>query len=159
MTRKQNLVLKFGCIVYMLILAWVILCHGTLETFNSVFDPDFRSLNFYLYFNGMESILNMLIFVPLGLYLSVLFEKSALLKKVAMVVATSVLFEIVQYVFAVGATDIMDVINNTVGGCVGIAVGWSAMKLLKKRFFRIAVPLAAVGTVIMAGIAFLMPLR
>lgn len=159
MSRKQNIVLKAGYIVYLLILAWVILCHGTFETFNSVFDPDFRSLNFYFYFNGMESILNMLIFVPVGLYLSVLFEKSALFKKIAMVVAASVFFEIVQYVLAVGATDIMDVINNTVGGCVGIAVGLSAMKLLKERFFKIAVPLAAVGTAIIAVIAFLMPLR
>ena len=71
----------------------------------------------------------------------------------------TLVFEIVQYIFAIGTTDIMDVIHNIVGGCLGIIVGFLSMKMLKGRFYTIAVPLAAVATVIMTGIVLFVPLR
>lgn len=159
MTKMQSFVLWACFTLYMLILVWVVLFHGTLETFNSIFDPDLRSLNFYPYFNGRESLLNVLIFVPLGVYVAALFGKKAFYEQVGIVIAITLVFEIVQYIFAIGTTDIMDVIHNTVGGCLGIIVGFLSMKMLKGRFYTIAVPLAAVATVIMTGIVLFVPLR
>lgn len=43
----------------------------------------------------------------------------------------SFLFEIIQYIFAIGASDITDIIGNTSGGIIGIAVF-----TLFRRFFR-----------------------
>lgn len=159
MTKKQKVILWAGFVLYILILVWIILFHGTLETMNSAFDPDFRAVSFYLYFNGRESLLNMLIFVPFGVYVAALFDKNALCKKVWLIVAATLTFEILQYIFAVGTTDIMDIINNTVGGCIGIAAGSFVMRILRDRFYKVAVPVAAAATTGMAVFVLLFPLR
>lgn len=74
MTKVQRRIIIDGLIGYLLMLVWVILFHATLQTLNTAFDPIFRSINLSLYFNGRESLLNMLIFVPIGLYFGALFE-------------------------------------------------------------------------------------
>ena len=43
-----------------------------------------------------------------------------------MIFAFSFAVEVIQYVFAIGATDITDVIMNTFGGFIGLA-GYAAM--------------------------------
>ncbi len=40
--------------------------------------------------------------------------------KCLFIFSTSFLFEIVQFIFAIGASDITDLIGNTIGGIVGI---------------------------------------
>lgn len=67
MAKVQRRIIIAGLIGYLLMLVWVILFHATLQTLNTAFDPIFRSINLSLYFNGRESLLNMLIFVPVGL--------------------------------------------------------------------------------------------
>ena len=36
----------------------------------------------------------------------------------------SILIELLQYVFKIGHCDIDDVISNTIGGLIGIGLGW-----------------------------------
>lgn len=159
MTKKKNGIIFTNLVVYLLILIWVVLFHATLETLNSAFDPDFRTINLYLYFNGVESILNVLIFVPLGLYFGVLFEKNSIVQRVGMVVATSLLFEITQYMLAVGATDIMDLISNTIGGGAGLAICFFARKILKEHFNMLALVASVLCTLVMVVIVLFVPLR
>ena len=151
--------IAFHLAVYLAILAWVILFHGTLETLNSAFDPDFRSVNMYLYFNGLESVLNMLIFVPLGLYMEVLCERKSVIQKIGAVAAVSLLFEAAQYIFAVGTTDIMDLIHNSIGGGLGVIVCCMARRILKERFNRAAVTASVLGTLLMLAVILFIPLR
>ena len=159
MTKKQRSFIIAGFMVYLLMLIWVVLFHGTLETFHSAFDPDFRTINIYLYFNGRESILNMMIFVPLGLYLGVLCEKQASMRKIGTVIAASLLFEMIQYIFAVGATDIMDLINNSIGGGAGLAICLWTKKLLKARFYQAAGVSSVLCTFLILAVALFVPLR
>lgn len=159
MTRKQNGMIVFSLVVYLLILVWVVLFHGTLETLNSAFDPDFRTINLYFYVNGLESVLNMLIFVPLGLYLEVLCEKRRLVQKMGMILGISLLFEMVQYILAVGTTDVMDLINNSIGGGTGLAVCCAARKILNKHFDKVALVSALLGTLLMLAVILFVPLR
>ena len=70
--------------------------------------------------NYGEMILNCLFFVPLGLLLNVNFKKTGFLTKVAFILCFSVAAELIQYIFAIGATDITDVITNTFGGLLGL---------------------------------------
>jgi glycopeptide antibiotics resistance protein len=63
---------------------------------------------------------NILIFVPLGAYASWLRPRAAAWLTMLVVAAVSIAVEIIQGVFAVGASDIDDVILNCVGGIVGI---------------------------------------
>jgi len=62
---------------------------------------------------------NVLLFIPLRSDLSVL-TKSTVARTMLIVASTSVAVEILQGVFALGASDIDDVILNCLGGFIGI---------------------------------------
>jgi glycopeptide antibiotics resistance protein len=63
---------------------------------------------------------NVLIFIPVGAYLAFLRSRATIVKNVLVIVAASVVVEIIQGIFAVGSSDIDDVILNSVGGFAGI---------------------------------------
>ncbi len=73
---------------------------------------------------------NILLFIPLGIYMRVM--KFGRLKTAGAAAGISILFETLQYAFALGATDITDVIYNTIGGLVGILIYEFLYLLLKK---------------------------
>ena len=64
--------------------------------------------------------MNCLFFIPLGLLLNVNFKNIGILAKVVFIIAFSLTVELIQYIFAIGATDITDLITNTVGGFLGL---------------------------------------
>lgn len=71
---------------------------------------------------GYEKYINVLLFVPLGFYLLAVFERLSVLKALCIITATSLLFEIFQFAFAIGRSDITDLILNTAGGIAGIGI-------------------------------------
>lgn len=80
-----------------------------------------------------ELILNVLIFVPLGLYAGILFEKWNFAKKVGLFSSISFLLEVSQYMLGIGAFDITDIINNTLGGVIGLLIYKGIEKTFKNR--------------------------
>jgi glycopeptide antibiotics resistance protein len=60
--------------------------------------------------------------VPLGLLLSVNFDKVIFWKKLLFILLLSISVEITQYALAIGRTDITDVLTNTFGGYLGLAL-------------------------------------
>ncbi|GFP76546.1 VanZ family protein [Clostridium fungisolvens] len=63
---------------------------------------------------------NIAIFIPLGTYLA-LFKKDKRVKNNLLVIfIVSLLVEIIQGIFGIGASDIDDIILNCVGGLIGI---------------------------------------
>jgi len=97
-----------------------------------------------------ENILNVAIFVPLGIYAGILFKRWILGEKLLFVFLMSLLVEGIQYFFRLGAFDVTDIITNTSGGVIGLIVfaaiekaygGGKAQKFVNK--------MAAVGTVLM----------
>ena len=70
----------------------------------------------------IEAILNIILFVPLGFFLPLLYEKFNRIFKVAIIgLLISLSVEIAQ-MFGTGTSDINDLITNTVGACVGYGV-------------------------------------
>lgn len=69
-----------------------------------------------------EMIMNVLIFVPLGVYTGTLYKKWAFVKHIVLFFTVSVICEASQYILKVGFSDITDVINNTAGGIIGLLV-------------------------------------
>lgn len=65
---------------------------------------------------------NIIMFIPLGIYVANHFKSLRFWQALAAVIGASVTIEIVQFLAARGATDIDDVLLNTAGGCIGIAV-------------------------------------
>jgi Glycopeptide antibiotics resistance protein len=114
--------------LYLVILIWLVLFKLQYNIL-SVFNYHHRSLNLNpfaapLKANGRinfgEMIDNLIIFIPFGLLLNVNFKKAGFLPKFALILVFSLTCELIQFIFAIGATDITDVITNTAGGFLGL---------------------------------------
>lgn len=77
-----------------------------------------------------ENILNVIIFVPLGIYAGILFERWLFGKKLLSFFLLSLLVEAIQYILRIGVFDVTDLITNTVGAVVGLII----IKVLDKTF-------------------------
>jgi glycopeptide antibiotics resistance protein len=115
-------------VLYLMTLTWLVLFKLTFNI-SRVLNYHHRSLNLIPFaapkiVNGRidfgEIILNCVFFIPFGLLLSVNFKKVGFLPKLAFILVFSVTAELIQFIFAIGATDITDVITNTVGGFLGL---------------------------------------
>jgi len=81
-------------------------------------------------------MLNIILFVPLGFFLPLLYKKYRHIGSVALVgFLLSLSIEIVQ-MFGRGATDINDLITNTVGACLGFFIYQLLSKLVSKELCR-----------------------
>ena len=80
-----------------------------------------------------ELVENVLIFVPFGLYLSMVARSWSFWKKTLLIFGVTVAFEVIQYVFVLGRADITDVLTNAIGGVLGIGVYALLTRALKAR--------------------------
>lgn len=157
-TRKetQHKLTRLLLTIYLVVLTWIILFKLQLNL-DLLANTDLRSINLIpfagsLIVNGRiqidEIILNILVFVPFGVYLSMLEEDWNFTCKVAPIFSVSLAYEVFQYIFAVGASDITDLIGNTLGGILGIGLFSLLSRLLRERTIRILNLLALIGTVL-----------
>jgi len=153
---KTNKLTNALLIIYLLALFWIIVFK-----FNVPFSDmeNMRSINLIpfsepLILNGKihfsEIIMNLVIFIPLGIYVGILFKKWNIGKKLFLFFLISFLFEGIQFIFGVGACDITDIINNTLGGVIGLMIYIGIEKVFKnsvkaQKFINI---IAIIGTVL-----------
>ena len=101
---------------------------------NIISSPNFY--NSILWYDKLpiDTILNLVLFVPLGFFLPLLYKKYQHIKNV---ILTGFLFslsiEIVQ-MFGWGATDINDLIINTAGACLGYLIYYLVSRILPINF-------------------------
>ena len=74
---------------------------------------------------------NIVVLIPLGIYSAVLRKNKGFLLSLFGVFSISFLFELLQFVFARGASDIDDIILNCVGGLIGI-LGYKCLAYFQK---------------------------
>jgi glycopeptide antibiotics resistance protein len=101
--------------------------------------------------SNSENILNVVIFVPLGIYAGILFERWIPGKRLVFVFLLSLLVEGLQYILRLGAFDVTDIITNTLGGMIGLIIFSAIGKAFNNRektqkFINI---IAATGTGLM----------
>jgi glycopeptide antibiotics resistance protein len=117
-------------VLYLVTLTWLVLFKLTFNI-SRILNHHHRSLNLIPFaapsiVNGRvdfgEMILNCIFFIPFGLLLNVNFKKVGFLPKLTCILVYSATAELIQYIFAIGATDITDVITNTVGGFLGLTL-------------------------------------
>ena len=77
-----------------------------------------------------ENILNVVIFVPLGIYTGILFERWIFSKKLLFLFLLSSIVEGLQYILRIGAFDVTDIMTNTLGGVIGLMI----FKAIEKAF-------------------------
>lgn len=103
-------------------------------------------------FDFGEVIENILVFVPFGIYISMVNGDWSFRKKIVPIIVVSVAFETIQYAFSIGRADITDLLGNTLGGVIGIGLYVALSKILRSRT-RLVLNVA--GLVLTAGAALI----
>jgi glycopeptide antibiotics resistance protein len=113
--------------VYALLLVWILLLKLGVE-FSYV---EKRSINLLPFasiwklggrVDYVEMILNLFIFVPMGVYVGMLFQRWTNWGKILMCILSSVAIECIQYIFRLGAFDATDICTNTMGAMLGLLI-------------------------------------
>ena len=137
-TKKEKVFAYVVVGLYLLFLCWLIL-FKLADSVDKI--PSMRGINLIPFyydrlsntsFHLTEVLYNVLVFVPAGFFFTA-FGKGKPAKGIIACAALSLGFEILQFVFALGASDITDLMTNTAGGTLG-AIMFSVMgKLFKGR--------------------------
>ena len=120
-TKSKNLII-IAFTLYVLLLTWIIVFKFRLNLSDLKY---IRTINLIPFkangvVNGMrETVINVVLFIPLGMYLKYLLKDRKFLS-IVIISSTSLLFEILQYTFHIGVSDITDIIMNTIGGIIGM---------------------------------------
>lgn len=151
--RQQNLT-KILFAVYILILVWILLFKMSLSIDELYKD---RSINIVPFMGSVivngrvdisEIVNNIVIFIPVGIYVCMLKKDWSFLRQTSVGFFISLGIEVLQFILAIGATDITDLIGNTFGGIVGIGVFYLFSKMFKDKANNIINILALVATIL-----------
>lgn len=163
MKRKENYLTKVLFIFYIFALIWIILFKMQFSFKGLVTSRSINLIPFgeSMMVNGMidvkEIIANVLIFIPFGIYISMLKSEWTFIKKVGSGFIISFAVEILQFIFAIGASDITDIIGNTLGGIIGIGIFYAFYKVFREKATKIINVVALIFTVLIsAGIGFIL---
>nr|WP_300351266.1 VanZ family protein [Clostridium sp.] len=138
--RIVNGLFFISFIFYGLFLLWTILFKyvAPLNVFSSSREIFFRGVNFIPFndilngnYNKFDIIGNVILFIPFGIYIPMLFRISSIYKNIVIFALISLFFEVSQYVFYLGASDVTDIITNTIGGILGLGI-----YLILKKIFK-----------------------
>ena len=103
-----------------------------------------------------EVMNNVVIFVPFGVYLKMLKLKST--KAILLGAGFSMVLEILQFILGVGATDITDVITNTLGVAIGVGIYCILSRVFKKneKLNKVLSILASICTMLLVAFVALL---
>jgi len=153
-------------VIYLVALFWILLFKLGVQ-FSYMGNRNVNLIPFYELFASndkidiSEIIMNVVIFVPLGIYTSVSFKGWTFANKLFFILLISLMFEGLQFILRVGAFDIADIINNTLGGILGLMIFVAIEKLFNnsvksQKFINI---IAAIGTALMISLLVLLKLN
>jgi len=151
---KTTKTTKILFIIYLIALFEIIIFKLDIPFSNMGYSRSINLIPFYesLIVNGKivlsEIFMNMIIFIPLGIYIEMIFSKSSTMKKISIIFVVSLICEISQFIMAIGASDITDIINNTIGGIVGLIIMYMLVKLFKDKYkiYKFVNIIAVIGT-------------
>jgi len=76
---------------------------------------------------------NILMFIPAGIYIMFFSYNNSKRQAFYKVLACTIFIETIQYIFAIGAADVDDLILNGLGGAIGIAIYAMFFKVFKEK--------------------------
>lgn len=140
---------------YLFVLIWLVLFKFSYDPFAVIREFQTRSLNLIPFARAHKSemISNMIAFIPFGVMLGVHFKQALFKNKILVIFAFSLVAEILQFVLAIGVTDITDIIMNTLGGIVGLAAYDLISKHTNEKYLDQCV--LVLGTLILLTILYL----
>ena len=81
-----------------------------------------ESINSPKYVFTEDDLLNVIIFIPMGLYLSYFIKNRKFLKSLLITFGVSLFFELFQLFTVIGSFTIQDLMTNVIGGIIGYLV-------------------------------------
>lgn len=140
--KRLNILSIILFCIYILLLIWIVLfkCNIYLSITNGYFEFktltlkerfDYYLIPFIDYFNNdstqtfikfKDGILNVFVFIPLGLYLSFFIKKNKFINVIIYSFLISLLFEIIQLFSLLGSFQTEDLILNLVAGLLGYII-------------------------------------
>lgn len=127
--------------IYVLVLVWVVLLKIHTDDFGDLVGR--TSINLVPFgatatggLGSSELAVNVLAFIPLGVLVYLAARERTLARMFLPIIGLSLAFEIIQFIFGIGASDITDVITNSAGGLIGIGIAWLGLHLLGNRAQR-----------------------
>ena len=161
-TKIQKNITIFLTFIYILLLIWIILFKLQINFSELSYIKNINLIPFHesMFINGhislKEIIYNIIIFIPLGIYTNIFKSTWSFIKKVLPSLGVSLSFEILQYLFAIGASDITDVIENTLGGTIGIFIYILFHKAFKEKTITIINIIATIISILAICIIILL---
>ena len=153
--NKANKITKILLLVYLITLIWILLFKlGVHFSYMDKREVNLIPFGRPLILNSKvdfgEIFLNVVIFIPFGIYTGVLRKRWTFGKKFFLFFLTSLIIEALQFIFKIGAFDITDIITNTSGGIIGLLIYFIIEKLFNnsakaQKFINI---IAAFGTIL-----------
>lgn len=134
-SNNQNKLTLVLFAIYSIALFWILLFKLGVR-FSYMENRTINLVPFYALFSTNdkidfpEIIMNIVIFVPLGVYAGLVFNKWNFGKNVFFFFLTTLMIESIQFIFKLGSFDITDTITNTAGGIIG----WMLLKAIEKIF-------------------------
>lgn len=127
--RKQSVAHIIVSLIFCYYLIGILTMTGIHEF--KTFSPNIDLVPFAGMISGpLEAILNIILFIPLGFFLPLLYKNYNNIGKVALNgFILSLFIELIQ-MFGMGVTDINDLITNTVGTCLGYVIYKLISKLI-----------------------------
>ena len=149
-------------VFYAFMLVWIILfkMDVSVENFGQM-----RSINLVPFTQSVivnnkldvsEIIQNVLAFVPLGVLVYTIWQEKSWRFRLCCIVFTSIVLEVMQYILGVGASDITDVITNTLGGVAGLGVALGLSKLFPKSWKTVINSVSLVCGILLGALVLLL---
>lgn len=121
-------------IIYSILLVWVVIFKTSFSIGEFLSLAGQRSVNLIPFsfleestkLQLKETIMNFFAFIPLGIYLPMI--KVSAKRTILYGASLSLIFEILQFIFAIGICDVTDLITNTVGACIGTCIYFILIK-------------------------------
>ena len=160
--NRDRIFTKTLLAVYCLLLVWIVLLKIGAPADLRYLACE-RSINLVPFHYDVETgthfgevLLNVLVFIPFGLLLGMLGIRAW--KAILLGSALSLTFEALQYVLSIGASDVTDLIMNTVGTAIGVFSYLLLCRIFKRkeRLDRTLNAAACAGIVLFAGFVALL---
>ncbi|OLF47988.1 teicoplanin resistance protein VanZ [Streptococcus cuniculi] len=152
--------------IYLSFLTWIILFKlDVFSTLQMAYNHEMgRSINLIPFagtavYDGVldyqEIGLNVLCFIPFGIYMEMLDKKATWVKNLAVILTVSTVYEALQYTFQIGVADITDVLANGFGGAIGINIMYILTSIWHDKAYERVNRIALILTIVAAELLLL----
>ena len=164
MKKFKNIdMIKILFAIYCFLLVWIILFRLSFSIQDIIGLDKIRSINLipFYYSNEVNShfkevIENLLIFIPFGVYLRMINKNNKIIILYGFLL--SLALEISQFIFKLGASDITDLITNTLGTTIGV-LGYCLLEKIfknKEKINKVLKIIALIVTILFCSLMMLL---